>query len=1794
MSTDSAIIDLKHILPEKSWHWVIPALMSEGLIWESLQNPDFRGLAVTRIGSQPESWTPAHLALLTLPGKLTPTKKIPPEIHMQASEAFQQHSETRPIQDLKQAALLALALREQQASENPSKISINDSWQAALTCLFGMLTDPTRLLRELPPKVAVQTFIANPLTPDKQIQILGTWLSGTPTKARLSVLRELATHRPQLAADTARQWLVHQEIESATPGIASHPQPSMVGTHQVINELARLGEIGETFSIAQENEDTIQVLRQISELAGCLHSDTQTLAAKIAIESQVLEEVAADFTSNGKLNPVNAATLSLAFLDAGQPVKAQEILAHCQESPNGRALKSLAQALLAYQNGDRETARTEAIQALEGFENQADYTIADLRKLVTLLLGLNYSFESLRAINLAERAKFQDPEIIHLSAKAQAANGNSAEAAQAAHLAVAISPNHLMYRRTLAEILEGTGQWLAALEQRDEILKKQPSPDISDLRTLAVCAFQNGKLERAAEVCQQALEYDPDDGLIHSIYGRTFAALDDLQRADLHLQKAIRLAPEQADPWLALAETQRNSGKIEDAKESLMKASNAVPDHPKIYLALGEAYLDIQADTQALTALRRADELIKAAPNYLDRETPRRISLKLGQTLDQLGHYEEACQVVEKSWRSDRRQTELSRLYAKILLSLNRISEALPILSQELEEHPEDAELQLDYARAYLEVGREPRKVIPILKGFLKNSPEDTEGQILLAEALSASDEPSEALKIYRLAFSRGSQTDQAWHTRLCLGLGRTAIQLDQPETALAALQQAWQSDPENPKIAFALASAYQCAALPEKALKMAKTALDLSPDDIDTLTWFADLVFQLAEPEQAIAALKKAIEIKPDNCKLRLQLADLYAGLEDRQAAHQSYSQVLEMEGAEPDEVLLAARGLNEIGDSSEAIEGFERALLRYQTMPGEHPNEMENILASLVDLYVQAGKTEIAVDRIDQAIGLSPDNLDLLAQKTDLLLQIGDTDGALAHTQKTLTRWPEQPRFLFQAAKIYRSLGNMAAALDHALQSVSASQPPTLPILAMAAELSLAVLQFDRARELLALGQTIWEQESEDDNFLPDLRPEYLDFFCLQAELSLQADEEIAAAEALTSALQVNSNHPHTLALQARLTARQGDLNCGTHILQTSLKNLGDSPELLKSSLISQLALAQAALEFRQWSTAIYLLQEATQTANHEPLTHLAFARALVLRAEYQRICQDADVTRHAPGSSVLADFACQSFEEAISDAARLMESIEQSSKRTSIRGTSPISIWMARGQAIFRPSLEHAHALTELPPSPENMAAFIATLRYAGDLPSAVKAANDLIRTQGKELPAHPGLLGQLGLAIASSDSVLALKMAAAAEKAARKHALADQAIFNALKAKIAQSVGDSEMQFAALQTAINLWNDEAKWHAQAAILLRDMDIEDANQRAIEHFEQAARLAPHEVKHYIQLGEAYLQCGNVKAALQSLEQATRLHVDQIEPWLSLAKAYQSSGNLTQTTACAEHAIEIDPNNPAPYLILGQVALNNDNPQNALEYCAKVLQAQPDDPQGLLLQSQTLAILNQPVEALASLEKALPQVPSSIPLMLEHVRLIQRAQGEDAALKKLQQLANETPDDPAILAAYAEALASANQYKAAIKAAQKALQYSQEDFDAVEEVQLLQLLGNLLRRNGQLDQAIQHFNQAIERQPQNIEPYLELGRIYHSRRQYEQSLEILQQAIEIAPDDYRPFFEAGQTLNKAKDYANAERVLRKAAKLAPQNVSIQRQLGAMVVLNLVHNRKKNPEFAIPVDIEQ
>jgi tetratricopeptide (TPR) repeat protein len=280
-----------------------------------------------------------------------------------------------------------------------------------------------------------------------------------------------------------------------------------------------------------------------------------------------------------------------------------------------------------------------------------------------------------------------------------------------------------------------------------------------------------------------------------------------------------------------------------------------------------------------------------------------------------------------------------------------------------------------------------------------------------------------------------------------------------------------------------------------------------------------------------------------------------------------------------------------------------------------------------------------------------------------------------------------------------------------------------------------------------------------------------------------------------------------------------------------------------------------------------------------------------------------------------------------------------------------------------------------------------------------------------------------------------------------------------------------------------------------------------------------------------------------------------------------------------LDKAEVNARNALIQAPNRSDIYQLLSEIALRNSDYQGAYEYANKAIQLSPKDLQSTIVLARSLSALGKHSEALAKLNSMLTTTTEVKLLHLERVNILRKINGPRAGLDELKTLVSSYPEDFSILNALAKSYIEVGELESAVNIAQQALKACDEKTSRNERANLHLLIGQALRKSGQLDQSIYHLSEAIQLSPDRLEPYLELGLARKERREYQQALLIFEQATSIAPDDPRAPYQAGLALKESKDYKSSETMLRRAVSLAPNDLNIRRQLAAVVALNLVHN---------------
>ncbi|MCJ7701323.1 MAG: tetratricopeptide repeat protein [Anaerolineales bacterium] len=1799
MMTLSSIQLLKNTLPEETWPWVITALRQDSTVWNSLDDPDFLELAIKTLGSKPQNWSPKNLSLISLDDSLlnedfnkTNLNNLSPDLYKEALQTYQNYKNgILPEVELRQAGLLALHLYQQ-----PNLLR-HILWKTPLVCLFDLFKDTTGYLSQIEPKLAVHVVLANPLHPEEQKDLFNELLSKTSLDKQLATLTELSIQRFDLAADLTQEINKKDPHHFVVGNIRLQGKKNLSYLSNILVDTA-------VYSVSNQQDEYQRTITKALTEVNRLHImltvhqiDSLIKIGDLKYAHQFLKTNQSQFNIGQDVKII----ISLYKYDHTNEIQTwfdgNLFLEVDSEDPD----YNLAMGIYAYLQKNDEPANTFACKAFDGYKSAELPTINSTYQLARLFQALDQPEKSIQSIDLTIKELPNNLDALILKLDCLQAINQHKEAIKAAHLVVALAPERIDLRRLLATNLENDNQWSQAINEREAIISSQETVEKEDLYKLASCALHADRPQRTASVCQQILLNHPEEAEAHQLLGEAYISLGDPNKARDQLDRAIAIAPDSIRSWLILADLNERLNLHGKSREVLQAASHANPDNPEIQLALGKAYLKDKAFTQAMNAFRTAEDSIKNSFSKVDPILMSDVAESLGNTLLQLGHMEEAQTTLLNAYNADPTHIGVAHAYARVLLANNSPKEALPILSAARIQYPDNLGILIDFAKACLKLGVDLANVKDTLENVLLAMPHNIEAKTLLAESYEMDQDFTQAFEIYRDALNNHLEIDPYWHTRLSLGLGRVSLKLEQPEIAIAILKNALIGKGEDVEILKTLSQAYHAADLKEKALSVAKMVLKMAPYDDSTLDWFTQQTIDLNATDEAIEALQQSINRNPDRADLLTKLGWVYLYNGTTETARDTFIYLKSLDHINSSDLYNASQGLLSIGDTTNALDCLDKAI--YMSKSAEEIGLQAKYYLAKTVAQQQNGDLQGALKTINESIEVSPENPELLEKKSRILSNMNQYEEAKKCIEKGIEKFPENTSLRLQAIKINRTTGDLPSAAKHAMSifRLSESKKPGLlnpSSAAIIADLAAAMLQKDFAKEIIA--QTILTNEK--------VTPNDLSFYCLQAELSLDSGEEVAAANALTTAIMIDPEHPRVLALQARLGFLQGESETAKQMLQQGLKAVGNFPTLNRNHISTKelgganladypactyIALAEASIWFQQWSVTNYLIQKAIRVAPEEPRSHFAFARAIVLRAEHQRLCQLLEIVNHAPGQSAIAEYAYQQFEDAILKAAHLLTELTSTLGMEFPDQREPkaiIATWLARGQAIFQPSEEHTKALANLSNRDGNIPAYIAALRGASKQRDIAEIVQKIYEEIG-EHSSDPQLLGEIALTISQLAPEIGAQAIHTAIEVSTWRNNPNRPIYNAIQAVTARQQNNPDLQLEALQAALSAWSDEPYWLAWAADLHLQQGSEQDITHATQYLEQAIKLIPSEVVYPLKLAKVYQRENNRKETIRVLEQASQNISQQPDLWLALAQVYYTDADIPQAIRCAKNAIQIKPTNLDAFLLLAQIALEVDNPQKASDYLDDVLAIEPDNTQALLLQSNALDAQNKPHEALAALEKVIPKLPDSLYLNLDRVQLVRKAYGEEAALDVLYKMNTENHQDPKILSTLAQALAKFGQVEVATQKAHEALVNAKDRLDTHEIVGVLVLLGRLLRISGQQDQAIHHLSEAIELAPNIPGAYIELGRCFQEQREYKKGIQAFQNAIAIDPSDQRPFYFAGLVLKETKDFVNAEIMFKKAAQLAPTDLNIHRQLGAVTAINIVRNRQGSSNLVLPVE---
>ncbi len=660
---------------------------------------------------------------------------------------------------------------------------------------------------------------------------------------------------------------------------------------------------------------------------------------------------------------------------AAQPAAGTiEVPATAAAARPGQAAANEARSLAA--QGDLAAALDAWDAALRASPQAWDWTVE--RGGARLLSGDTAGAEQdfMRALSAAH----EDSQLPDLVGQAYLAAGHAGTAAAYFRRALGLSPLP-EYRLHLARALAATDDWDGAQVELDLALEAQPDdPDL--LLSAADLARAAGDPAAGLEYLRRAVAVATSPAPWIAL--ATLLSETDSPDAEAVWDKLTADWPDSTDVWLARAEDHRRRGMHSAALADLEHAQQAAPQDPRVPDLWAEVLLAGGDNVGAIAQRRRAAQLEPTARRYLDllallAAEPTRAA-ELGQTwadflaafpdhpealladgdrLYAAGSFEAAAQAFARGAAAAPQDPRFPAREGDCRYSLGEFQAAAALYERSLA-LGFDAQVTANLAGALVAVGR-IEDAEQLWQDSIADHPDDAELAMQYGLALTDDEQYEAALNQFQRGQWLAPHSDAFFNRAgLCLfRLGRTAEAVDQAEQALRLRP--------DPLYYLNAASGYETLDQPEEARRTYRAGLAQFPQSIELLSAYAELLERQGDRPGAIETWRAIAELEP-SAEVYAQLGALARGAGDLSQAETSYLRALDLA---PDAAWLHAEYallLAEQWRADALLYELENAHQRLS------PQDFDWVVDELAAWWMDSGEYQRGVQVMESVIRLDP----------------------------------------------------------------------------------------------------------------------------------------------------------------------------------------------------------------------------------------------------------------------------------------------------------------------------------------------------------------------------------------------------------------------------------------------------------------------------------------------------------------------------------------------------------------------------------------------------------------------------------------------------------------------------------------------------------------------------------------------------------------------------------------------------------------------------------------------------
>lgn len=506
---------------------------------------------------------------------------------------------------------------------------------------------------------------------------------------------------------------------------------------------------------------------------------------------------------------------------------------------------------------------------------------------------------------------------------------------------------------------------------------------------LAEALASQGRFDAALQELETVLSADQRSALAWLLKGTTLAKRGDFKPASVALNKAREhaggqlTASQRVIALAALTETQLASGDVTAAAATHAELAKIAPTYPLTQLLAARLAMVRQDYT---TAVAEAQKAVTAAPGLLPAK------LLLGTALLAQGNLNQADTQLSEVVRQAPENLEARKLLARVNLQMQRPDIAMQVLAPAQESGSSDPQLDALLGWTNLQQG-DHAAAIALLERSVAAQPNNTNLKLDLASAYMSGGFNDKAVELLRaLPAAAGTRRDSLLVSALAASKG--------PDVARAEIERMVAASPADGATLSLAASVYARLGDFGKARELFTRAAAVEPKSATPLLNLARVESAAGDQKAADAAVEKALAVDPANAAAQLAHAQSAVRSGDM---NEAVTRLEKIRAANPTAVeprLLLARVYLRQKKTREVDEVIRELRARAEAEP--------TVANAVGGLYLDAGRFEEGLSWFRSAAQKDAGNVSYSLNVARTQLALGNNSAAHETLEKILDVHP------------------------------------------------------------------------------------------------------------------------------------------------------------------------------------------------------------------------------------------------------------------------------------------------------------------------------------------------------------------------------------------------------------------------------------------------------------------------------------------------------------------------------------------------------------------------------------------------------------------------------------------------------------------------------------------------------------------------------------------------------------------------------------------------------------------